>query len=72
MGSGVLDEEEESGILSHLNDKEFLSEYGMHSLAKQDPAYFQPDVDNGGPGACTSFPLNIAKTLYLTGKPELA
>jgi hypothetical protein len=72
LGSGVLDEEEESGILSHLNDKEFLSEYGMHSLSKQDPAYFQPDVDNGGPGACTCFPLNIAKTLYIMGKPKLA
>jgi hypothetical protein len=72
LGSGVLDEEEESGILNHLNDKEFLSEYGMHSLAKQDPAYFQPDVDNGGPGACTCFPLNIAKTLYTMGKPQLA
>ena len=72
LGSGVLDEEEESGILSHLNDKEFLSEFGMHSLAKQDPAYFQPDVDNGGPGACTCFPLNIAKSLYIMGKPNLA
>jgi hypothetical protein len=72
LGSGVLDEEEESGLLSHLNEDEFLSEYGLHSLAKHDPAYFQPDVDNGGPGACTCFPLNIAKTLYIIGKPQLA
>jgi hypothetical protein len=72
LGSGVLDEEEESGLLSHLNENEFLSDYGMHSLAKQDPAYFQPDVDNGGPGACTCFPLNIAKALYVMGKPQIA
>jgi hypothetical protein len=72
LGSGVLDEEEESGLLGHLNENEFLSDYGMHSLAKQDPAYFQPDVDNGGPGTCTSFPLNIAKNLYIMGKPQLA
>ena len=72
LGSGVLDEEEESGLLSHLNENEFLSEFGMHSLAKQDLAYFQPDVDNGGPGSCTCFPLNIAKTLYVMGKPLLA
>ncbi len=72
FGSGALDQEEEDGLLSHLNDREFLSEYGMHSLAKHDPAYFQPDVDNGGPGSCTSFPLNIAKTLYLMGKPAEA
>jgi hypothetical protein len=72
LGSGVLDEEEESGLLAHLNESEFLSDYGLHSLAKQDPAYFQPDVDNGGPGSCTCFPLNIAKTLYKMGKPQLA
>lgn len=72
LGSGVLDDEEEAGLLSHLNDGEFLSDYGMHSLAKHDPAYFQPDVDNGGPGSCTSFPLNIAKTLYRTGRPKMA
>ncbi|MBN1184264.1 MAG: hypothetical protein JXB49_18385, partial [Bacteroidales bacterium] len=72
LGSGVLDEEEELGLLTHLNEKEFLSDYGMHSLAKQDPAYFQSDVDNGGPGSCTCFPLNIAKTLYVMGKSQLA
>jgi hypothetical protein len=72
LGSGVLDEEEESGLLSHLNENEFLSDFGMHSLAKQDLAYFQPDVDNGGPGACTCFPLNIAKNLYIMGKPQYA
>lgn len=72
LGSGVLDNEQESGLLSHLNEKEFLSEYGLHSLAKHDPAYFQADVDNGGPGACTCFPLNIAKTLYIMGKPKQA
>jgi len=72
LGSGVLDEEEESGLLNHLNDREFLSDYGLHSLAKHDPAYLQEDVDNGGPGACTCFPLNIAKTLYGMGKPDLA
>jgi hypothetical protein len=72
LGSGVLDQEQESGLLSHLNEDEFLSDYGLHSLAKHDPAYFQPDVDNGGPGACTCFPLNIAKALYIMGKPQLA
>lgn len=72
LGTGVLDNEEESGLLSHLNEAEFLSDYGLHSLAKHDPAYHQPDVDNGGPGSCTCFPTNIAKTLYLMGKPALA
>ena len=72
LGTGVLDDEEESGLLGHLNEDEFLSEYGLHSLAKHDPAYFQPDVDNGGPGSCTCFPLNIAKTLYIMNKSDMA
>lgn len=72
LGSGVLDDEEEAGLLSHLNESEFLSEFGLHSLGKPDPAYFQPDVDNGGPGSCTCFPLNIARSLYGMGKASYA
>lgn len=69
LGTGVLDEETEAGLVSHLNDREFLGEYGLHSLAKGDPAYDPADVDNGGPGACTSFPPNIAILLYQAGRP---
>lgn len=72
LGTGVLDAEEEAGLLSHLNETEFLSEYGLHSLAKQDPAYLQADVDNGGPGSCTCFPLNIARNLYGMGRADMA
>lgn len=72
LGSGVLDAEEEAGLLGHLNEAEFLSEFGLHSLAKHDPAYLQADVDNGGPGSCTCFPLNIAKTLYTMDKAAYA
>ncbi len=31
LGSGVLDQEQESGLLSHLNEDEFLSDFGLHS-----------------------------------------
>jgi hypothetical protein len=72
LGSGVLDEETEAGLVSHLNEKEFLGEYGLHSLAKGDPAYDPADVDNGGPGACTSFPPNIALLLCQAGHPREA
>ena len=52
FGSKVLDGEEETGLLSHLlSETEFLSEFGLHSLAKTDPAYDPEDVDCGGPGA---------------------
>jgi hypothetical protein len=73
FGSKVLDAEEETGLLDHLqSEKEFLSEFGLHSLAKTDPAYDPADVDNGGPGACTSFPPQIAERLYKAGKPDAA
>ena len=47
FSSGVLDPEQELGLLSHLNEEEFLSAYGLHSMAKHDPAYDQVDIDNG-------------------------
>jgi hypothetical protein len=72
LGSGVLDDETEAGLVSHLNDREFLGAYGLHSLAKGDPAYDPADVDNGGPGACTSFPPNIAFLLYQAGRAREA
>ncbi|MEA1952547.1 MAG: hypothetical protein U9N87_14295, partial [Planctomycetota bacterium] len=70
FASDVLDDELEAGLMSHLNEEEFLSEHGMHSLAKGDPAYDPADVDNGGPGACTCFPPQIAERLYKAGRPR--
>lgn len=72
FGSPVLDDELESGLMSHLNEDEFLSEHGLHSLAKGDPEYDTNDVDNGGPGACTCFPPQIVERLYKAGRPEVA
>ena len=70
--SDVLDEEEVQGLLSHLNEGEFLSDYGLHSMSKLDVAYDQVDIDNGGGGTCTSFPPLIAEFLYKDGKTETA
>ena len=67
MGSKVLDKEEEQGLVSHLNDDEFLSAYGLHSIAKQDPAYDQVDIDNGGGGNYVAFTPRIAEFLYQAG-----
>jgi hypothetical protein len=72
IGSGVLDEECEQGLLSHLNEEEFLSAYGIHSMSKRDPAFDQIDIDNGGGGSCTCFPPQIAERLFRAGHPELA
>ena len=67
IGSKVLDKEQEEGLVSHLNDDEFLSAYGLHSMAKQDPAYDQIDIDNGGGGNYVAFTPRIAEFLYQAG-----
>jgi hypothetical protein len=72
FSSGVLDPEQELGLLSHLNEEEFLSAYGLHSMAKHDPAYDQVDIDNGGGGCCTCFPPQIIEKLYKAGQPAVA
>jgi len=72
LASGVLDAEEEAGLLSHWNGREFLSAYGLHSMSKLDPAYDQVDIDNGGGGCCTGFPPQIAERLYRAGHARRA
>ena len=67
FGSGVLDDEETAGLLSHWNEEEFLGPYGVHSLAKGDEWFDPADVDNGGPGACTDFGPQIAERFYKSG-----
>lgn len=72
FNSGVLGTEQVDGLLSHFNESEFFSEFGMHSMSKQDPAYDQVDIDNGGGGACTCFPPQIAERLYKMGHAAAA
>lgn len=71
-GGCVLDEEEKRGLISHLNESEFLSPYGFHSMSKKDPAYDQVDVDNGGGGSCTTFAPIISEFLYKDGRVQAA
>ena len=71
INSPVLDKEEESGLLSHWNENEFLGPFGVHSLALHDIAFDPADVDNGGPGACVCFPPQVAERFYKSGYPEI-
>ena len=72
LDSPVIDEEEREGLISHLNEKEFLSKFGLHSMAKHDVAYDQDDIDNGGGGVCSHFTTTICSELYSLGYEELA
>ncbi len=67
IGTGVFDEEVEKGLLSHLNEREFLGDYGIHSISKLDPAYDQVDIDHGGGGSYMAFPPLICQRLYNAG-----
>lgn len=72
LNSGVIGEKERQGLVSHLNEREFLSKFGLHSLSKLDPQYDQDDIDNGGGGICTHFTMHICAQLYETGYDALA
>jgi hypothetical protein len=73
LASKVLDPDQETGLLDHLlSEKEFLSEFGLHSMSKTDVAYDQVDIDNGGGGSYVGFPPQIVERLYKAGKPSAA
>lgn len=72
LNSPVIDDKEREGLISHLNEEEFLSKFGLHSMSKKDIAYDQDDIDNGGGGICTHFTMQICAQLYEIGKSELA
>ncbi|MBU0608146.1 MAG: hypothetical protein KKI08_09665, partial [Armatimonadetes bacterium] len=72
IGSMALDDEELDGLLSHLNETEFLSAWGLHSMSKLDPAYDQVDIDNGGGGNYTAFTPQIIERLYRVGRADVA
>lgn len=72
IDSPVIDEHERAGLISHLNDREFLSGFGLHSMSKVDLAYDQDDIDNGGGGICTLFTMQICAQLYARGYDEVA
>lgn len=67
IGTGVFDAEVEKGLLFHLNDREFLGDYGIHSISKLDSAYDQADIDHGGGGSYVAFPPLICQRFYNAG-----
>jgi len=50
LRTGALNNEQQKAIVLHLNTREFLTPWGVHSLAITDEGYDPTDVDWGGPG----------------------
>lgn len=73
LNMGILSPEQEEAILSRINEDEFLSDYGVHSVSKQDVFHFDlGDVDWSGAGAFTGDPCNLVEVLFNMNMPELA
>jgi len=72
LNSDVIDSYEREGLISHLNEREFLSKFGLHSMSKLDTQYDQDDIDNGGGGICTHFTMQICAQLYEMGYDAIA
>lgn len=72
LNSDVIGKYERDGLVSHLNEREFLSKFGLHSMSKLDRRYDQDDIDNGGGGICTHFTAHICAQLYQMGYDQNA
>jgi len=70
LRTGVLNHEQAAALAEHLNEREFLSQYGVHSLSKLDPGYDCSDVDWGGPGVYSGDGPELMEDLYLSGLYE--
>ncbi|HOK65917.1 MAG TPA: hypothetical protein PK054_00945 [Anaerohalosphaeraceae bacterium] len=54
-------------IVQRLNENEFLSQWGVHSLSKMDKGYDPTDIDWGGPGVYAGDAPELAADLLSAG-----
>jgi hypothetical protein len=72
LGTDVLSEHQRCGLESHLREGEFLAEYGMYSISRQDTIHWdRQDADFGGGGSYVGMPFRIARNLYEHSRPAL-
>jgi hypothetical protein len=67
LRTGVLEKIQQEAIVAHLNTREFLTEWGVHSLAKTDEGYDPADVDWGGPGVYAGDAPELIEDLFHAG-----
>ena len=71
--SGVCTPAMQQRLLNALSDKQFLSPYGVSSIAATDSLHYEyNDTDWGGSGAYTGDGPQVVQMLYALGKKELA
>lgn len=70
LRADLLNPEQAAGLVGHLNEREFLSEWGVHSLSKPDPGYDESDIDWGGPGVYAGDGPQLAEDLLGAGFTE--
>lgn len=67
LRTGALEKAQQEGIVAHLNTRGFLTEWGVHSLAKTDEGYDPADVDWGGPGVYAGDAPELVEDLLNSG-----
>lgn len=73
LGTNTITDEVRLGILSHLNDQEFLGPFSIYSISRQDKVRWDLiDSDWGGGGSFTGVPLRLVRNLYGMGQGALA
>jgi hypothetical protein len=70
LGGGFLERKQAEGLVRRLNEKEFLSDWGVHSLSKLDKGYDPTDIDWGGPGVYAGDAPELAADLLSAGFPQ--
>ncbi|MCD9025697.1 hypothetical protein [Cohnella silvisoli] len=72
IDTGILSSDQIRRIISRLNEREFLSQYGVHSISKSDALHYDTgDVDWSGAGCYVGDPANSAETLFRLGEADL-
>jgi hypothetical protein len=73
LDASILSGKQQSAMINHLREGEFLGPLGLYSISKADREHWDlEDVDWGGGGQYTGEPLRLAESLYRLGYSELA
>ncbi|NOU59873.1 MGH1-like glycoside hydrolase domain-containing protein [Marinifilum caeruleilacunae] len=68
LGADYLSDQQSYGLVSHLQEGEFLGKFGVYSIARRDSVHWDLiDSDWGGGGQYAGMPGRISRNLYQKG-----